>query len=173
MLGKEVLKIEEISYVFSNIEVILEAHQNLLKKLKHIAETDWPHVRGVGKAILDSRKGFSAYGVYVGNFVNSQDTVTRLSEKNGRFSIWLQEVEAKHGDSRGLQFLLGEPIHHITKMEGCLGAMVGYLPTGREEREVVDAYTVIYETDKFVKDMTTKSENNAISSTKRMAMDGG
>ena len=39
--------------------------------------------------------------------------------------------------------------------------MAGYLPTGKEEREVVDAYTVIRETNEFVKKQLDNSENLA------------
>lgn len=118
--GKDILKLEELSYIFSNIESILEVHLKLLKKLENIYYKDWPLCGGVGASIVENSKGFSAYGVYVANFVNSQDTVKRLrADKNSRFSLWLQEVEAKSGVTGDLQFLLSEPLHHMTKMKEC------------------------------------------------------
>ena len=96
MSGKEVLKIEDISYIFSNCELILEQHQIILEQLQKIEANDWPLVRGVGKVILDGRKGLTNYGVYVGNYVNGQDNIRRLrADKNGKVNLWLQEIEAK------------------------------------------------------------------------------
>jgi len=40
--------------------------------------------------------------------------------------------------------------------------MAGFLPTGSEEREVIDAYTMIFETAKFVQEQLNKSENTAV-----------
>lgn len=121
LAGKEIIKLEEISYIFSCVETILEAHRKLLNKLEEIHCNDWPHCRGFGEVIVkETRVGLIAYGAYVANFVNAQDTVTRLrSDRNSKFSLWLQEVESKPG-ARTLQFLLSEPLNHISKMEGCV-----------------------------------------------------
>ena len=117
--GKEVIRIEEVSYIFSNVELILEVHQQILDKLEKIYQNDWPSVRGVGRVILDARKGLTSYGVYVGNYANGQENIQRLrSDKGSKFNLWLQEIENKIEHT--FNFFLSEPLNHISKVEQAL-----------------------------------------------------
>lgn len=98
----------------------MEAHKNLLHRIEEISKNDWPNCRRFGEVVVnEAGKGLGVYGSYIQNLVNSQETIRRLcSDRNSRFSIWLQEVESK--GAKDLQFLLSEPFQHISKMEGCV-----------------------------------------------------
>jgi hypothetical protein len=160
MSGKEVLKIEDISYIFSNCELILEQHQIILEQLQKIEANDWPLVRGVGKVILDGRKGLTNYGVYVGNYVNGQDNIRRLrADKNGKVNLWLQEIEAK-AEHVSLA-LLSAPLTHISNIENALRQMCEFVPL-EEERELNAAFSLIHETEKFVTVHLSQSETNSV-----------
>ena len=76
---------------------------------------------------MDARKGLTAYGVYVGNYVFAEETVTRLrSDKNGKVTLWFQELEEKSGLQ--LLRLLAAPLTHISSMESSLRVRL-LLPT--------------------------------------------
>ena len=46
--GKEILKLEDITYIFSNIETIQEIHQSITAQLSAIQENNWPFLSGIG-----------------------------------------------------------------------------------------------------------------------------
>jgi hypothetical protein len=50
-VGKEVIRLEEMSYLFCNVEIILEIHQQNVRRLKALLD-DWPNIRGVGKVFI-------------------------------------------------------------------------------------------------------------------------
>lgn len=117
--GKEVLRLEEVSFIFCNIETILEEHTRNVRRLESIVDS-WPFPSGVGKALLDVAPALKVYGVYVGNYKNAQDTVLRLKTEKGKFSQFLTEVYQRHTDTQDFLSLLSLPINHLGKIEPLL-----------------------------------------------------
>ena len=106
-----------------------------------------------------------AYGIYVGNFKNAQDTVIRLkAEKNSKFNGWVQEVAQKHQDGYDLLTLISLPVNHIAKMEPLLEQLAS-LAVGYDQIEVENlnnASSMIRETSKFVTQNLLHSDNTAV-----------
>ena len=104
-----------------------------------------------------------AYGVYVGNYKNSQDTVLRLkAEKNGKLVGFLQEVANKYpNDPKDFMTLLSEPVKHITNLESLLEQISHSAQGLPDEQQINDAYSMIHETNTFVKENLLKSQGTA------------
>jgi hypothetical protein len=92
--GKEVLRLEEVSFIFCNVEVLLEEHKSNARRLESLLDL-WPFVKGVGKVFLEMSSGLKGYGIYVGNYKNAQDTILRLKNEKGKFATFLTEVSSR------------------------------------------------------------------------------
>jgi len=158
-MNKEVMKLQDISYVFCNIETILELHQKKFSALDALSKS-WPTVTGVGQAILELRSGLKAYGIYVGNLKSAKSTIQQLKlEKNGKLSPWLQKVAQKHPETPDLVELLSLPVDHIKVMERIIEELSGYtLPASTEEQQVNDAFSMLHETNQFIHENLLQSD---------------
>ena len=111
-----------------------------------------------------------AYGVYVGNFKNAQDTIIRLkSEKNSRFSAWIQEISSKYHDGSDLLTLISLPVNHISKIEPIIENLTQFIDKN-EENEIENlnnAWNMIKETSKFITQSLLHSDTAFITNLQR------
>lgn len=166
-IGKEILKGEDLNYIFGNLPAIKDLHQTSLEKLK-LLTNNWPFVSGVGKVILDMRDGLQDYAIYVGNFKAAQAALLKIKAENSKFTAFLQETAQKHTDAMDLLTLLSVPLSHLETMEPILENLgESSRPGSNEEFSIKNAFTMFTETRKFVKAHLTSTGNVGLSSLER------
>lgn len=160
--GKELLRLEEISMIFSNAEVILETHQQNKRRLSSLLER-WPFLSGIGKVFLQMGADLAAYGVYVGNFKTAQDTILRLrSERGSKFNTWANEVQQAHPNAPDLLTLISQPVNHISRLEPLLEMLSRFCVSGSgEEKDLNNAYSMLHEANQFVAQSLQQSKATA------------
>ena len=122
------------------------------------------------KVFLESRKALEAYGVYVGDYENSKEILSRLqSEKSGKFNLWLQEnsqtISKAANNNPNIKYdiksLLEEPVKHIKRLETLLEELTRHSHGRPDEQQINDAFVMIHNTNNFVNDYLLKSKQSA------------
>jgi len=148
--GKEVIRLEELTFLFCNVESITEEHSRNLRRLESLFDL-WPFVSNVGKVFLELAPSLKSYHSYISNFKNAQDTLSRLKSEKGKFSQFLQEVQQRHPDTNDLLSLLSAPIHHLSKLEPLFESLAEFSKPGSDDqREVNNAFALLSQTNVFM-----------------------
>jgi len=160
--GKDILRLEDISMIFSNVEVILESHLQNKRRLSSILER-WPFLSGIGQVFLQMGASLAAYGVYVGNYKTAHDTIQRLrAEKGSKFATWAAEVQQAYPHAPDLLTLISLPVNHISRIEPLLEMLSRFCVAGSaEEKDLNNAYSMMHEASKFVAQSLLQSEATA------------
>lgn len=93
----------DVAAMFSNLEVLLELHQEMLKQFEELNEK-WPIINTIGKVFItkvssvpghsteEQAPSLEPYGEYVKNFKHAVDTLLRCQEQDEKFANFLNEV---------------------------------------------------------------------------------
>ena len=158
---KQLKKISgDLTAVFSNVESILEVHQNLLKALYAVQRDQWPHLRGLGDAFTCISPSLAIYGKYVHNFKFALDTLDECCDQNEHFAEFLERKSATL--SLDLTLLLSLPLNHIAGYEHFLKGILEVTPEpDPEHHSLLQAITITTETANFIANALGQAQNIA------------
>ena len=130
------LSLEDIGMLFSNAELLLEFHSELLGKLHDAdvrnAETFPRESMSIGDIFVEAQPLFRAYEVYIGAHATSQETLERLLKRNPEIPAFLQELRELAGKNLDLQNLLSWPIQRIPRYVLLLKELLKTIPTSQD-----------------------------------------
>ena len=111
--GGEILGLDKITKIFSNIEDIAMINEALYKQLDERIRVDGSD--RVGDIFLNMSFALKLYSRYISNFDTSRECITESIENSKGFASWLQELEddpetARRFKNNRLQSILMTPV---------------------------------------------------------------
>lgn len=83
----------DVSYIFNNIDQVLEVHEKLLEELERVY-IHWPEIEDVGECILPLVEEIhTAYCPYVRGFRRAIDTLTRVKAENPKLAHAILDIQ--------------------------------------------------------------------------------
>lgn len=118
--GGEILGLDKITKIFSNIEDIAMINEALYKQLDERIRVDGSD--RVGDIFLNMSFALKLYSRYISNFDTSRECITESIENSKGFASWLQELEddpetARRFKNNRLQSILMTPVNQIPRFE--------------------------------------------------------
>ena len=116
----EILGLDQVAKIFSNIEDIALINEALHKQLDERIRVD--ESDRVGDIFLNMSFALKLYSRYLTNFAAARECVAAALDANRRFAAWLQELEdepatARRFKNNKLPSLLMTPINQIPRFE--------------------------------------------------------
>ena len=130
------LSAEELGLLFSNAELLLEFHGELLGKL-HAAEErntlSFPvESVNVGTIFVEAQPLFRAYEVYIGAHARAQETLVKVTASSPQLREFLLELKELAGKNLDLQNLLSWPIQRVPRYVLLLKELMKTTPTSQD-----------------------------------------
>jgi len=151
---------EQISQIFSSIEIIYSLNSEVLGKLdKRLKE--WPTVTRLGDIFLDFAPMMKIYTEYVNRFDDAVDTLKKLSTKGDKFQEFLRE-SMKNANSRlDLSSYLIMPVQRLPRYALLLKELIKFTePTHVDYENLNDAHDKVKEVNTYINKRKQDSDNN-------------
>ena len=87
MSAKDSEEMQDVVAIFSNIEEIVQVHQQIYAGMIELQTTSWPLIDGLGRLFLHHARGFQNYEFYAENFEVALATIDRLHKKQRKQTV--------------------------------------------------------------------------------------
>lgn len=157
------LTLEELGLIFSNAEVLLEFHSELLRRLYDadlVNSASYPKEdMPVGPIFIQMEPMFKAYETYIGAHAASQEMLARALKRAPELATYLLELRDETGKNLDLQNFISWPIQRIPRYLLLLKELMKTIPTASDSwQSIVTALDTIERVADAINKARTQAE---------------